>query len=204
MSSENLLVTIILASASAVRGEILRNAGLDFDIVPADIDEDRVKTEMKAEGSSASETAQVLADLKAQKVSKEETGALVIGADQMLVCEGSWFDKPNDLEAARDQLMKLRGKRHQLLSSVSVAQHGEVIFRHSTNSSLTMRSFSESFLDSYLKAEAENVCKTVGGYRLEGGGIQLFTSLKGSYFDILGLPLLPLLTFLRTKEILGD
>ena len=198
------LVPIILASASVVRSEILRNAGLTFGIMPADVDEGVVKNEMKGEGSSASETAQVLADLKAQKVSREQTEAMVIGADQMLVCEGSWFDKPSNLPAARHQLMKLRGKRHQLLSSVSVAQHGDIIFRYGANSILTMRSFSERFLDSYLKAETDNVCRSVGGYRLEGSGIQLFASVTGSYFDILGLPLLPLLAFLRTKETLGD
>ena len=198
------LAPIILASASVARGEILRNAGLTFDIVRADVDEDAVKSKMKDEGSSASETAQVLADLKAQKVSREQTEAMVIGADQMLVCEGSWFDKPSNLQVARYQLMKLRGKRHQLLSSVSVAQHGDIIFRYGANSILTMRFFSVCFLDSYLKAEADTVCRSVGGYRLEGSGIQLFASVAGSYFDILGLPLLPLLAFLRTKETLGD
>ena len=204
MTPDSLLVPIILASASVARGEILRNAGLTFGIVPADVDEDAVKSKMKGEGSSASETAQVLADLKAQKVSREQTEAMVIGADQMLVCEDSWFDKPSNLQVARHQLMKLRGKRHQLLSSVSVAQHGDIIFRYGANSILTMRFFSECFLDSYLKAEADTVCRSVGGYRLEGSGIQLFASVTGSYFDILGLPLLPLLAFLRTKETLGD
>ena len=200
----NLSTKIVLASGSMIRGNILRSVGLEFEVVPADLDEDSTKKRMKLEGFTSLETAQALADLKACEVSKVHTSPMVIGADQMLECNGSWFDKPRNLEGARRQLMELRGQKHQLLTSVSVAQHGEVVFHHSVNSELIMRSFSESFLDSYLKLEAENVCKSVGGYRIEGVGMQLFTEVKGSYFDILGLPLLPLLGFLRTKKIVGD
>ena len=204
MSEGCSLTKIILASGSGARREILRNAGLDFDVVPADIDEESVKDRMRLEGCSALETAQALADLKARKVSKVHTRALVIGADQMLECNGSWFDKPRSVDGARSQLMKLRGQKHELLSGITVAQCGKVMFRHGVTSGLTMRSFSESFLDSYLQSESQNVCKSVGGYRIEGFGIQLFSSVTGSYFDILGLPLLPLLDFLRTTEIIGD
>lgn len=199
----SLLIKIILASGSTARGEILRNAGLDFDVVPAAVDEDSVKNKMKLGGCTVAETAQALADLKARTVSELHTAAMVIGADQMLACNSTWFDKPKNLDGARRQLIELRGQKHELSSSVSVAQNGEVVFRHSVNSRLTMRYFSETFLDSYLQLEADNVCKSVGGYRIEGAGIQLFSSVTGSYFDILGLPLLPLLAFLRAKEIIG-
>ena len=198
------MTKIVLASGSVARREILRSAGLDFDVVPADIDEDSVKHIMRLEGCSALETAQALADLKAGEVSKVHTRAMVIGADQMLECNGSWFNKPRSLDGARSQLMELRGQKHELSSSITAAQCGKVVFRHGVTSGLTMRSFSESFLDSYLQLESQNVCKSVGGYRIEGNGIQLFSSVTGSYFDILGLPLLPLLTFLRTEAILGD
>ena len=195
---------VVLASSSSARQNVLRNAGLAFEVLPADIDEDAVKKKMRAEGCSTKDTAQRLSDLKAQKVSEQTRQAFVIGADQMLDSDGCWFDKPKSVQDARDQLMKLRGGKHRLFSSVSVALNGEVLFRHSECSSMTMRYFSDRFIGSYVESERDDICQSVGGYKLEGLGIQLFTKVEGGYFDILGIPLLPLLAFLRTHGIVGD
>lgn len=195
---------VVLASASPARQAILRNAGLSFEVFPADIDESVVKKKMGSEGHSAKDTAQRLSDLKAQKVSELRSEAIVIGADQMLESGGSWFDKPRTVEGAQDQLMKLRGQQHRLFSSVSVALNGELLFCHGACSLMTMRHFSDQFAASYLEAERAGVCQSVGGYKLEGRGIQLFSDVEGGYFDILGLPLLPLLAFLRAQGIVGE
>ncbi len=195
---------VVLASASSTRRDVLRKAGLSFEILPADIDEDAVKKKKRAEGCSVKDIAQTLSDLKAEKVSEQRREAFVVGADQMLESDGRWFDKPRNVRDARDQLMKLRGDKHRLFSSVSVALNGEVLFRHVECSLMTMRYFSDRFIASYLESEKEDVCQSVGGYKLEGRGIQLFANVEGGYFDILGLPLLPLLAFLRTQGIVGD
>ena len=195
---------VVLASASSTRQDVLRNAGLSFEILPANIDEDSVKKKMRADGCSVKDTAQRLSDLKAQKVSEQTREAFVVGADQMLESDGRWFDKPRNVRDARDQLMNLRGGKHRLFSSVSVALNGGVLFRHGECSLMTMRHFSDRFIGSYLESEKDDVCQSVGGYKLEGRGIQLFANVEGGYFDILGLPLLPLLAFLRTQGIVGD
>ena len=138
----------------------------------------------------------VLAELKAQRVSQRHKDALVIGADQMLQCGGIWFDKPADLDHARGHLIALRGKTHELLSAVCVVRDGEVLWRHLESAQLTMRPFSDAFIDEYLAAAGDAVCASVGAYQLEGRGAQLFSRIEGDYFTILGLPLLPLLGFL--------
>ena len=137
-----------------------------------------------------------LAELKAQRVSQRHKDALVIGADQMLQCGGIWFDKPPDLDHARGHLNALRGRTHELLSAVCVVRDGEVLWRHLESAQLTMRPFSDAFIDEYLAAAGDAVCASVGAYQLEGRGAQLFSCIKGDYFTILGLPLLPLLGFL--------
>tara|TARA_B100000686_G_scaffold224119_1_gene231287 strand:- start:1061 stop:1675 length:615 start_codon:yes stop_codon:yes gene_type:complete len=195
---------LVLASASPTRQEVLKNAGLSFEVFPADLDEDAVKKKMRSDGFTAQDTAQRLSDLKAQAVSEQRQEAFVIGADQMLESDGRWFDKPSNMLDARDQLMHLKGVKHRLFSSVSVALNGQLLFRHGECSFMTMRNFSDQFVASYLEIEKDDVCQSVGGYKLEGRGIQLFSSVEGGYFDILGLPLLPLLAFLRTKEMVGD
>ena len=177
---------------------------MSFEIFPAHINENAVKKKMRGASFTAKETAQRLSDLKAQKVSEQRKEAFVIGSDQMLESDGCWFDKPNNTDDARDQLMKLRGLQHRLFSSVSVALNGEVLFRHGECSVMTMRHFSDQFVVSYLELEQDQACQSVGGYKLEGRGIQLFSSVEGGYFDILGIPLLPLLDFLRTQGIVGD
>lgn len=188
---------IILASASTARASVLQGAGLDFTVEPARIDEETVKDSLKAEGATATDVALALADLKAAKLSARHPGALVIGADQMLDCNGIWFDKPPDKEALFAQLMALRGKTHHLEAALCIHQNGRRIWHVVERAALTMRDFSDDFLQDYVAAADDEVLASVGGYRLEGTGAQLFSKIEGDYFTILGLPLLPLLDFLR-------
>lgn len=187
---------VVLASASQSRCALLCNAGIEVIRDPAAIDEDSVKESFRNRDEPASQTAMALAELKAQRVSQRHKDALVIGADQMLQCGGIWFDKPADLDHARGHLIALRGKTHELLSAVCVVRDGEVLWRHLESAQLTMRPFSDAFIDEYLAAAGDAVCASVGAYQLEGRGAQLFSRIEGDYFTILGLPLLPLLGFL--------
>lgn len=195
-------MTLILASASPSRAAMLRSAGLDFSIQPARVDESEIKLALQAEGAPASEAATTLAELKAQRAATAAGGDFVIGADQMLVCEGRWYDKPETMQAARDHLLSLRGRTHELVSAVVLARGGSVIWRHVDVARLTMRDFSEEFLDAYLVQAGEAVLSSVGAYQLEGLGVQLFSRIQGDFFTILGLPLLPLLDILRENKVL--
>jgi len=188
---------LILASSSAVRAELLRSAGVAFGVEPAAIDEAEIKAAFQAERRAAADCANALAEAKAMRVARRHPGSLVIGADQLLVCERSWFDKPIDRAAARAQLLALRGKRHELVSAVCVVRDGERLWHFVDRSTLTMRNFSDKFLEDYLDAGGAEILGSVGTYRLEGIGVQLFARIEGGHFAILGLPLLPLLDFLR-------
>ena len=190
--------TVVLASESATRMALLRAAGLQVRSEPSHIDEAEVKAACRRDGLDAPACASVLAEAKAGIVSRRRSGALVVGADQMLVCGSRWFDKPESLAEARDHLLTLRGREHELITAVCVLADGEVLWRHLARPRLTMRSFSNAFLDTYLDRAGSDVCNSVGGYRLEGLGAQLFTHVEGDLFAILGLPLLPLLDFLRS------
>lgn len=193
---------VILASGSTARARLLRAAGLLIEVDPAGVDEDEIKASMKAEGAPVSDVAQALADLKASRKSVGYPGHFVIGADQMLDCDGTWFDKPPTLEKARAQLAALSGRTHHLHTAASIARDGSVIWRHITRPALTMRKLSNEFLDAYVHSEGDDLLGSVGAYRLEGRGAQLFLDIRGDYFSILGLPLLPLLDFLRTHDVL--
>jgi len=195
---------IILASASKSRANLLRAAGVTFDIVPAHTDEDAVKHAMKVKGASAADCAEALAEVKAKHVSASHPDALVIGADQMLECDGLWFDKPADQNGARSHLQKLRGKTHVLPTAVCVVQNGVRLWHHVAFPQLTMRDFSDAFMEDYLKAAGPAVTTSVGAYQLEGPGAQLFSRIDGDFFSILGLQLLELLTFLRTHKALAS
>ncbi|HET6233800.1 MAG TPA: nucleoside triphosphate pyrophosphatase [Acetobacteraceae bacterium] len=193
---------VILASASFSRRTLLEAVGLRFEAVPAHVDEAEVKRAAQAESMSAADTALALAELKASRVSGRNPQALVIGADQILVCDGVWFDKPADRVAARVQLGELRGRSHTLATGV-VCYYGSVrVWHHLAEPRLTMRRFSDAFLDAYLAAEGEAVTLTVGAYRLEGLGVHLFERVDGDHAAVLGLPLLPLLEFLRQHGVL--
>jgi septum formation protein len=193
---------LILASASASRRALLAAAGLAFDVRPADIDETAVKRDARAEAMGAEVTALLLAELKASAVALRAPEVLVIGADQILVCDGVWFDKPADVAGAREQLRALRGRSHVLATAVVCYQGDRRIWHHVAAPGLTMRNFSDDFLERYLAAEADTVTGTVGAYRLEGRGVQLFDAVEGEHSAILGLPLLPLLSFLREMRVL--
>ena len=195
---------LILASASASRASMLRNAGLTVTATPARIDEDAVRQSVRSEGGSADAAARLLAELKARQISRNQGDAFVIGADQMLECGGDWFDKPESLTDARRHLQRLRGQRHMLLTAAVVVRGGTVIWSHAETATLAMRPFSDAFLDVYLDRIGEEALETVGGYRLEGIGAQLFSRIDGDFFTILGLPLLPLLDFLRGHGILAE
>ena len=194
---------LILASASKVRAAVLRGAGLEFRVQPAMVDEAEFKTAARADGADATAVAAGLAALKATRLSHREPAALVIGADQMLSCDGDWLDKPPGLAEARGQLLRLRGRTHMLHCAACVARDGAVIWRRAETARLTMRDFSEEFLDVYLAAAGDAVCASVGAYQLEGLGAHLFARIDGDYFTILGLPLLPLLDFLRQHRLLA-
>src|SRR5690348_6839559 len=193
---------LILASASASRRDLLRDAGLAFETCPAPIDEAGVKTAARLEGQGAEQTALRLAELKARHVAAQAPDALVIGADQILVCRDVWFDKPISVAAARAQLLSLRGQSHELVTAVLCIRGTTLLWHHVARPRLTMRQFSDAFLDAYLRAEGDAVTSTVGAYRLEKQGIQLFKRIEGDYTAILGLPALALLGFLREQDIL--
>lgn len=193
---------VILASKSAARRAVLRGAGVPFEIAVAGVDEDAAKTELIARGASPKEIAGALAEQKAVRISEARRG-LIVGADQTLEFEGGLYDKVETVEAARDRLKLLRGRPHQLHSAVVVARDGAPIWRETVSATLAMRDFSDAFLDAYLASEGEAALGSVGCYRLEGLGAQLFARIEGDYFTILGLPLLGLLELLRQHQVLS-
>jgi septum formation protein len=189
---------LILASASAGRAAVLRDAGLCFKQVPAAIDEREMEAKLARDGVlEGGSLARMLAAAKAEHVSRAEPEALVVGADQVMSCDGRLYQKPSNVDAAREQLRKLRGKTHTLHAGLAIARDGETLWRHLGLARLTMRDFSDAFLDAYIEAEGEALTRSVGAYRIEGLGIQLFSRVEGDHFTIIGLPLLPLLDYLR-------
>jgi septum formation protein len=197
-------VRFILASASPSRAAVLRAAGVPFSIAPADIDEAGLKSELLAAGKDVSQIAAALAEAKSVAVSRLYRNALVLGADQVLEFEGELISKCTDMAAARALLLRLRGRPHRLISALVLAENGKMIWAFCDSAALTMRRFSDSFLDSYLSGEGTRLLAGVGCYRIEGMGAQLFESVKGDYFSILGLPLQPLLTQLRQKGVIAQ
>lgn len=188
---------LVLASKSDIRGKILAAAGLRFEIRPAHIDERAV--EANASAGDAAAAARVLARAKAEAVAANMPGRLVLGADQTLARGNARFSKPADRAVAAEQLRGLRGRTHELHSALALVRDGELLFGCVETARLTMRDFSDRFLDEYLDMAADTAMASVGAYQLEGIGIHLFEKVEGDYFTILGLPLLPLLAFLRTN-----
>ncbi|MEL6219622.1 MAG: Maf family nucleotide pyrophosphatase [Pseudomonadota bacterium] len=195
-------MTLILASASAARREMLEAAGVAVEAVPARVDETAVKAAMLAEEAPPRDIADSLAELKAVRVSGRYPGQLVLGADQVLVAGGRVFDKPRDLAEARAHLTTLRGQTHQLLSAAVIARDGAPLWRHIGTARLVMRPVTDAFLDDYLARSGEAILSSVGAYHLEGLGAQLFARVDGDYFTVLGLPLLEVLGFLRAQGVL--
>lgn len=194
---------MILASASQTRAKLLEDAGVAFAVVPARVDEDALKQSFLAEKASHHDIADALAELKALRVSASHPGELVLGADQVLNFEGALVSKCESLIEARQLLMRLRGKSHDLISAMVLAKNGAPIWRHVEKATLTMRDFSDGFLDDYLAREGEALLSGVGCYRLEGRGAQLFSRVTGDHSTILGLPLIPLLSALREQGVIA-
>lgn len=194
---------LILASASASRRAVLSAAALVFDVQPAAIDEAEVRNRARSAGESADMAALRLANLKAAAIAAGDPQALVIGADQILECNGSWFDKPANVAAARNQLRALRGRSHVLQTAVVCHVGKDQVWQHVAAPCLTMRRFSDEFLEAYLAEEGAAVTASVGAYRLEGPGIHLFAAVEGDHSAVLGMPLLPLLAYFRSHGVIG-
>jgi len=195
---------VVLASASITRRAILEASGVSFITDPAAVDEAGIKAAMAADGARAEDCALELARLKAARLSPRHAGRLVIGADQILDLEGVWFDKPENRDRARETLTALRGKTHGLATAACIFRDGTRIWHHIETPRLTMRNFTDAFLDRYLDTAGDEILASVGAYRLEGTGVQLFSRIEGSYFTILGLPLLALLDFLRANGVVME
>ncbi|MET0182949.1 MAG: Maf family protein [Caulobacterales bacterium] len=195
-------MSLILASGSAIRRQVLEAAGVPVIVEKPRVDEEAVKASLRAENVKPRDQADALAEVKALSVSNLRMG-FVLGADQMLALDDDVFDKPADRDAARAQLQRLRGKTHMLLCAAVIAKDGAVIWRHIETPRLRMRNFTDAFLDDYLDQVGEAAYASVGGYQLEGLGAQLFDRIDGDYFSVLGLPLLPLLSFLREHGVVG-
>ncbi len=191
---------LVLASGSPARLALLLAAGLDVTAAPSDVDEDAIKQSFA--GLSVETVAAALADAKASHAARLAPEALVIGADQILVCDGRRFGKPRSTEEARSHLVALRGREHRLVTAAVCRRGRERLWMHVASPSLEMRRFSDGFLDDYLAAEGRAATQTVGAYRLEGLGIRLFERVEGEHAAILGLPMLPLLSFLREAGVL--
>ena len=189
---------IILASGSKIRKDILRNAGINFDVIVKPVDESAIKEAMLADNAPLKDIADALAESKSVRVSQQNSG-LVIGADQIMVMDDKLYDKPSSLTEAKERLLSMRGNTHFLMGAVVISENGIPVWRYLSKTKLTMRFFSEKFIDEYIGQEGESLLKSVGAYKFEGRGSQLFSDVKGDFFSILGLPLLPVLDFLRTR-----
>ena len=192
---------VILASGSESRRRLLANAGVLAESVRPNVDEDAAKQTFRADGMRVSDQAMQLAELKAVKVSSRRDG-LIIGGDQMLNLGGEPMDKPADMAEAANHLRRFSGKSHTLETAIVIAEGGKPVWRHLTAPKLTVRPLDEAFISSYLQASGADILSTVGAYKLEGLGAQLFSRIEGDYFSILGLPLLPLLDYLRVRGVI--
>lgn len=192
---------LILASGSAIRRQILDGAGLEYEVIVKPVDEAAIKASMLAEGSNLRDIADALAEAKSIRVSKNTPG-LVIGADQIMVYDNTLYDKPTSIDEARERLKALSGKMHKLVGAVVISENGQPVWRHMAETKLYMRELSDDFLDEYFAAEGESVLTSVGAYKFEGRGAQLFTKVEGDFFSILGLSLLPVLDYLRTRKVI--
>lgn len=187
---------ILLASGSEIRAQLLRQAGVPFEVQIARVDEAAIKAALLAEEASPRDIADTLAEAKARKVSMKNPGAMVLGCDQVLDFEGKLLSKPKSEEDALAQLSAMRGKRHMLLSAVVIYRDAEPIWRHVGQVRLQMHRSSDSYLSSYVSRNWHSIQHAVGGYNLEEEGVRLFSHIDGSYFNVLGLPLVELLNYL--------
>ena len=193
---------IILASSSTIRSQMLRNAGVNLETIPARIDEDSVKMALEVEDAPPRDVADTLAEMKARKIAQSGAGPLVLGCDQVLSFKGTVLSKPKTIDDARTQLRSLRGETHQLLSAAVVYEDLKPVWRHVGVARLTMRDFSDAYLEDYLSRNWDSIKWSVGGYKIEEEGIRLFRMVQGDTFTIQGLPLLELLSYLTLRGTL--
>lgn len=197
-------VPILLASGSAIRAQLLENAGVPFVVQTARVDEETAKRALLAENATPRDIADTLAEMKARKVSDKNPGAMVLGCDQVLDFDGQLLSKPETPEQALDQLKAMRGKRHMLLSAAVIYQNGEPIWRHVGQVRLRMRASSDAYLKDYVARNWDSIRHAVGAYKLEEEGVRLFATIDGDYFNVLGMPLLELLNFLAVKGVIDQ
>jgi len=197
------MAPLVLASGSATRRAMLERAGLTITVDSPDVDEGAVKQDCRSRGLGAGDTAMELAVAKARQIAPHHPGQIVLGADQMLECEGEWFDKPADRAAAARQIARLSGRGHTLFSAVAAIRNGDVIWRGLESAELSVRTLSADFIEFYLDRVGDAVLSSVGGYQVEGLGIQLFDAIRGEHSTILGMPLVPLLGFLRDEDVIA-
>lgn len=190
---------LVLASGSAIRRQLLERAGVPVSVVPARIDEEALRDGLLAEGAAPHDVADALAEAKAMRVAGKHPRSLVLGCDQVLGFKGHVFGKPTSPEDARDQLMRLRGQTHALYSAAVIYEEARPVWRHVGHVRLTMRAFSDAYLDDYLTRNWDSVRESVGAYKLEEEGVRLFAQVQGDYFSVLGLPLIELLSYLAQR-----
>lgn len=190
---------LILASGSEIRLQLLTAAGVQAMARPARVDEEAIRAALAAEEATPRDVADVLAETKARKIAEKDPEALVLGCDQVLEFRHEIFAKPESRDQARAQLLALRGQTHRLLSAVVLYDRAQPVWRHVGTVRLTMRDFSDSYLDGYLDRNWPDIASSVGGYKLEAEGSRLFSAIEGDYFTTLGLPLLPLLAYLGLR-----
>lgn len=194
---------LILASTSPTRLQMLRAAGLSVEPVAPRVDEATIRDALVAEGAHPRDVADALAEMKARKVADRHPDALVLGCDQVLALDRETFAKPETPEEARDQLRRLRGTSHKLLSAIVAYENAEPVWRHVGEARLTMHAFSDTYLDDYVARNWESIRHSVGGYKIEEEGVRLFSAISGDHFTILGLPLLPLLAWMGTRGMIA-
>ena len=193
-------MTLILASKSIARQNMLQAVNIDFESIPAELDEDTLTENAKTQQNAPREIALMLAQEKALAISKQHSGRLVIGSDQVLGCDGEMLTKAVDQKAAKEKLQFLRGKTHYLISAVSVVRDEDILWSHTDAAALTMKDVSDEALDAYCEHAGEALTRSVGAYEIEALGARLFEKIEGDFFTVQGMPLLPLLQYLEDEQ----
>ena len=197
-----MVMPVILASGSEIRAQMLRQAGVDFDVQVARVDEQMIKEALVADGALPRDIADALAESKARRVAQKNYDAFVIGCDQVLEFNGNLLSKPKSPDEAIDQIIAMRGERHTLLSAAVIYNEGKPIWRHVGQVRLRMRDATDAYISGYVERNWDSIQNSVGGYKLEEEGVRLFHSVEGDYFNVLGMPLLPLLAFLTLRGVI--
>lgn len=197
-----MVMPVILASGSEIRAQMLRQSGVDFDVQVARVDEQMIREALVADGALPRDIADALAESKARKVAQKNYDAFVIGCDQVLEFNGNLLSKPKSPDEAIDQIIAMRGERHTLLSAAVIYNEGKPIWRHVGQVRLKMRDATDAYISGYVERNWDSIQNSVGGYKLEEEGVRLFHSVEGDYFNVLGMPLLPLLAFLTLRGVI--